>query len=156
MWAAWESSKSSCLKPTAFPLKTGVKSPSFSQGIHLVHSSIITRRNTFRINKDITRRSVLRIAEDNIYLLKRLCGKESNCQYRSLWLNPWVWNMPRRSKWQPTPVLLPEKFHGQRSLVGCSPWGCKELDMTERLWVHTHTWYKLSYLALGKDNLVLT
>ena len=37
---------------------------------------------------------------------------------------------PRR-KWQPTPALLPGKFHGQRSLVGYSPWGCKELDMTE-------------------------
>ena len=30
-----------------------------------------------------------------------------------------------------TPVLLPGKSHGQRSLVGCSPWGCKELDMTD-------------------------
>ena len=38
-----------------------------------------------------------------------------------------------RRKWQPTPVLLPGKFHGQRSLVGYSPWGCKELDMTEQL-----------------------
>ena len=38
-----------------------------------------------------------------------------------------------RRKWQPTPVLLPGKSHGQRNLVGYSPWGCKELDMTERL-----------------------
>ena len=36
-------------------------------------------------------------------------------------------------KWQPTPVLLPGKSHGSRSLVGYSPWGCKELDTTERL-----------------------
>ena len=34
-------------------------------------------------------------------------------------------------KWQPTPVLLPGKSHGQRSLAGCSPWGHKELDMIE-------------------------
>ena len=40
---------------------------------------------------------------------------------------------PWRRKWQPTPVLLPEKFHGWRSLVGYSPWGRKELDMTEQL-----------------------
>ena len=33
-------------------------------------------------------------------------------------------------KWEPTPVFLPEKSHGQRSLVGYSPWGCKELDTT--------------------------
>ena len=38
-----------------------------------------------------------------------------------------------RRKCQPTPVLLPGKFHGQRRLVGYSPWGCKELDTTERL-----------------------
>ena len=38
-----------------------------------------------------------------------------------------------RRKWQPTPVLLPGKFHGWGSLVGYSPWGCKELDATERL-----------------------
>jgi len=39
--------------------------------------------------------------------------------------------IPWRRAWQPTPVFLPGKSHGQRSLVGCSPWGCKELDMTE-------------------------
>ena len=38
-----------------------------------------------------------------------------------------------RRKWQPTPVLLPGKSHGLRILVGYSPWGRKELDMTERL-----------------------
>ena len=39
-----------------------------------------------------------------------------------------------RKKWQPTPVLLPGKSHGQRSLVCYSPWGCKELDTTEQLY----------------------
>ena len=36
-----------------------------------------------------------------------------------------------RRKWQPTPVLLPLQSHGRRSMVGCSPWGCEELDTTE-------------------------
>ena len=36
-------------------------------------------------------------------------------------------------KWQPTPVFLPGEFHGQRSLVGYSPWDRKDLDTTERL-----------------------
>jgi len=45
----------------------------------------------------------------------------------------WVRKIPWRRKWHPTPVLLPGKSHGQRSLVGYSPWGCKELDTTERL-----------------------
>ena len=47
--------------------------------------------------------------------------------------DPWVRKMPWRRKCQSTPILLPGKFHGQRSLVGYSPWGCKELDTTERL-----------------------
>ena len=36
--------------------------------------------------------------------------------------------IPWSRKWHPTPVFLPEKSHGQRSLAGCSPWGCKELN----------------------------
>ena len=39
-----------------------------------------------------------------------------------------------RRKWQPTPVLLPGESHGQRSLVGCSPWGHTESDTTEATW----------------------
>ena len=39
--------------------------------------------------------------------------------------------IPCRRAWQPTPAFLPGEFHGQRSLAGYSPWGCKELDMTE-------------------------
>ena len=50
--------------------------------------------------------------------------------------NPWVGKIPRRRKLQPPPVFLPGKCHGQRSLVGCNPLGCKELDMTERLSTH--------------------
>ena len=42
----------------------------------------------------------------------------------------------RRGHWHPTPVLLPGGSRGQRSLVGCRPWGCRELDMTE--WLHFH------------------
>ena len=42
----------------------------------------------------------------------------------------------RRRQWHPTPVLMPGKSHGQRSLVGCSPWGREESDTTERLHFH--------------------
>jgi len=41
-----------------------------------------------------------------------------------------------RRQWHPTPVLLPGKSHGRKSLVGCSPWGREESDMTERLPFH--------------------
>ena len=44
-----------------------------------------------------------------------------------------VGKIPWKRKWQPTPVFLPGKFHGQRGLVGYSPWGHKESDMTEWL-----------------------
>ena len=44
------------------------------------------------------------------------------------------------TKWQPTPVFLPEKSHGQRSLVGYSPWGRKESDTTDQLHFHFLSW----------------
>ena len=43
------------------------------------------------------------------------------------------WNIPWRREWLPIPVFLPGEFHGQRNLVGYSPWGRKESDTTERL-----------------------
>ena len=49
------------------------------------------------------------------------------------WFDTWVRKIPWRSKWQPTPVFLPGKPHGWRSLVGYSSWGCKESDTTEQL-----------------------
>ena len=51
--------------------------------------------------------------------------------------SPWVGTIPWRRKWQPTPVFLLEKFHGQRSLAGYSPWGHKELDTSEQMNAHT-------------------
>ena len=55
-------------------------------------------------------------------------GKESAC---NAGFNPWVRKIPCRSEWLPTPIFLPGEFHGQSSLVGCSPWGHKELDMSK-------------------------
>jgi len=49
----------------------------------------------------------------------------------------WVGKIPWRRKWQPTPGFLPGESHGQRGLVGYSPWGRKELDMTELLSTNT-------------------
>ena len=60
-------------------------------------------------------------------------NKEHACQCRRHGFDPWVRKIPRRRKWQPTLVFLPGKSHGQRSLAGYSPWGLKELDMTEGL-----------------------
>jgi len=41
------------------------------------------------------------------------------------------WEDPLDKEWLPTPVFLPGESHGQRSLAGYSPWGCKELNKTE-------------------------
>ena len=56
---------------------------------------------------------------------------------------------PRRH-WQPTPVLLPGKSHGRRSLVSCSPWGCQELNTTEQL--HLHFSFLFSCTEDGNGN----
>ena len=53
-----------------------------------------------------------------------------------------------RRQWHPTTVLLPGKYHGQRSLVGCSPWGREESDMTKRLLFH----FSLSCIGEGNGN----
>ena len=54
----------------------------------------------------------------------------------------------QKRQWHPTSVLLPGKSHGQRSLVGCSPWGREESDMTERLNFH----FSLSRIGEGNGN----
>ena len=63
-------------------------------------------------------------------------GKASACQHR---FNPWIGKIPWSRKWQPTPVYLPGKFYGPRSLEGPSPWDCKVLIRTEHACTHTHT-----------------
>ena len=61
---------------------------------------------------------------------------ESICQCRRFGLHPWVGKIPWRRKCQPIPIFSPGKSLGHRSLVGYSPWGQKESDMTED--AHTH------------------
>ena len=79
----------------------------------------------------------------------RWCGgKEPACQcrrFRRGRFNPWVKKISWSRKQQPTPVFLPTKFHGQRSLVGYSPWGCR----VRNDWVteHAHTqWLFCSFM----------
>ena len=60
-------------------------------------------------------------------MVKNLPAMQESC---------WVGKIPCRREWLPTPVFLPEEFHGQRNLAGYLPWGHKESDTTERL---THT-----------------
>ena len=58
------------------------------------------------------------------------------------------YNIVQRRQWHPTPVLLPGKSHGQRSLVGWGPWGREESDMNEQLHFH----FSLSCTGEGNGN----
>ena len=64
------------------------------------------------------------------------------------WFRVWLCFFHWRRQWHPSPVLLPGKSHGQRSLVGCSPWGREESDTTERLDFHV----SLSCIGEGHGN----
>ena len=78
-------------------------------------------------------------------------GKESACQSRRrkrCKFNPWVGKIPWSKKWHPTLVFLPRKFHGLRSLMDYSPWGCKKSDMTE----HTQRQISNHYILPVKQN----
>ena len=75
-----------------------------------------------------------------VRLPRWLSGEGSACQCRRCrrcGFDPWVRKIPWKKKWQPTPVLLPGKSHGQRNLAGYSPSGCKESDTTEQLSLHS-------------------
>ena len=76
-------------------------------------------------------------------------GKEPGCQcrrHKRCGFDPRVRKIPWRREWQPTPVLLPGKFHGWRSLVGYSPWDRKELETTEQL--HWFTSFQSLFIFL--------
>ena len=70
-----------------------------------------------------------------------LSGNESTCQCGRRGCGPWVGKIPWRRKWQPTPVFLPGKSHGQRSLAGYSPWDLKRvrLDLVTKQQAWTHS-----------------
>ena len=86
----------------------------------------------------------------SVGLCKWLSGKESACQCGKCGFSPWVGKIPWRREWQPTPVFVPVKSHGWRSLAGYSPWGSQESDTTERLRTHHCLWYWVTPPALGQ------
>ena len=83
----------------------------------------------------------------DLYANQRVSFRKSRSR-AGRWSN---WNSPfvlLWTKWQPTPVLLPRKFHGWRSLVGYSPWGPKESDMTDRLHFELRTRHIIAFCCL--------
>ena len=82
-------------------------------------------------------------------------GKESACSVRDQSYTPGSGRFPWRRKWQPTPVSLLWKSHGQRNLVHYSPWGHKESDVTEWLTssqFHFHLQLLTQWLAGGSNS----
>ena len=73
-------------------------------------------------------------------------GKESACQYRRHRFHAWVRKISWRRKWQPTPIFLPGKSYGQRSLVGYSPWGLRITQLSN--WAVSNGNYLLRICAL--------
>ena len=69
--------------------------------------------------------------------------------------NPWVGKIPWRREWLPTSGFLPGESHGQRSLAGYTPWGCKESDTTEQLTLHPQSWMEGSHLASFEGQVLL-
>ena len=75
-------------------------------------------------------------------------NKEYSCQgrrHKRCRFDPWVGEILWRRKLQPIPVFLPGESHGQKSLVECSPWGRKELDLTEQLTLSLH--YGIAFIS---------
>ena len=82
-----------------------------------------------------------------------LSDKESiqSLQYRRHRFNPWLRKSPWRRKWQPSPVFLPGKSHGQKSLACYYPWGCKQ----SRTWLSNKQWQQgLSIVCYNKGQAV--
>ena len=72
-------------------------------------------------------------------------------EMQEAWVQSLGWEYPLEEEWQPTPVFLPGKSHGQRSLGGYSPWGRKESDTTE----HTCAFLWWSPLWGGSQTVAL-
>ena len=81
-----------------------------------------------------------------LILLHHYLAKQLNIKVAKYLWSPYC--ISRRRRWHPIPVLLPGKSHGQRGLVGCSPWGRWESDTTERLHFH----FSLSCIGEGNGN----
>ena len=120
-----------------------------STGKYIQYPGINHNRNLFFFRKYMCQ-NILNISSIFKFLFKeryiiyrvpwRFSGKESACQCRRHGFDLWVRKI-RRRKWQSTPVFLPGKSHGQRSLAGYSPWGHKRIrhDLVTKQHTHTHT-----------------
>ena len=85
------------------------------------------------------------------YLLVFLCSVCLQCGRPGF--DPWVGKIPWRRKWQPTPVFLPGKFHGWRSLVGYSPWG-RRVGQDSATSLLSPRWLSILNRAMCTSNII--
>ena len=85
---------------------------------------------SLKLNLPLRKKPRQLVASPMAQLVKNLTAMQ---EMKETLFSSWVGKIPWRRKLQPTPVFLPGESHGQRHLVGYSPWGCKELDTTEWL-----------------------
>jgi len=93
----------------------------FHENISTIHTKKGKAQNTVEYDPGFWMSTILK------QLPSWLSGKGPACQCRRPGFDPWVGKIPCRRNWQPTPVFLPGKSHGQRSLVGYNPRDCKRV-----------------------------
>ena len=133
-------------KTTGGPKKWKVQTWFFSSvgmEVHVRRPNYVTNILSF-INRSLL--SFYRVPGGRPWWLR---GKESAYQCKRYGFNPGVRKITWRRKWQPTPVFLPGKSHGQRSLVGYSPWGHKRIGCD--LATKNNNYVPDSFLALRKQ-----
>ena len=95
-----------------------------------MRTSFVNKNNYWETNQAKVRKSAFpggASSKEPIYHCRR-CKRHE--------FDPWARKILWRKAWQPTPIFLPGESHGQRSLAGYSPWGCKESDITEAFRTH--------------------
>ena len=118
----------------------------FHTCLHISVLSVSDLAFFFSLSLVFFRFTLLYLDEDFIlYILLSICWSSWSWSLVSFNISGKL-SVIRRRQWHPTPVLLPGESHGWRSLVGCSPWGCEESDVTERLHFH------FSFSCIGEGN----
>ena len=116
--------------------------------VFFIHSSVNGHLGCFHVlsvvNSAVLNIEVL-IPFQTVFFSRYMLRSRLQCERPGF--DPWVGKLPWRRAWQPTPVFLPGKTHRQRILMGYSPKGCKDLDMTELLNTHAHSPY-VSFLEI--------
>jgi len=98
-------------------------SPAFPSLLFLPHS-LLVEKDQFVLHGAV-KSSLCWASLLSVGLRRWLSGKESACQCRRRGFSPWVGKILWRREWKPTPVFVPVKSHGWRSLAAYSPWGHK-------------------------------